>query len=158
MNLRVLLPGIAMFLLASRVEAAELDKTEDGKSANEATYEFVLVEPSGRLRAKGQSFWLKGIKLPRTTICRSSSGRPWGCGTASFVAWSQTFMHGPVVCTRDASRADMRSCSINSQDVAAVLLASGWGVRDKAVSSNNLERAENEGKQEKRGIWSPNPF
>jgi hypothetical protein len=157
MNLGVPLVGIAACLLASRVQAVDLRETVELRSQSEATYEFVLVEPSGRLRAEGHSFWLKGVKLPRTTICRSSSGRPWGCGTASFVAWSHIFRHGPVICSSEISQGNVRSCFIDNKDVAVTLLASGWGIRDAAASNALLERAESLGKEEKRGIWSSDP-
>ena len=116
-------------------------------------YEIVLVEPSGRLRANHQQFWLYGVKLPRSAICRDARGNAWGCGVASFVRWSHLLGHGTSHCVvRDPSRVTW-SCTINNEYAATTLLRKGWATRD-TVSDSELDKAERFGREHGEGIWA----
>jgi endonuclease YncB( thermonuclease family) len=111
------------------------------------------VTDGDTLRLGGQRVRLTGLDAPELDqTCVDAGGKEWPCGTRARQFLADLLKTGEVTCQRsgrDAYRRVLATCMMDSEDIGAKIVATGWAVADFRYGAEEAQ-ARTAG----RGIWT----
>ena len=135
-----------------------LNKVQLAVQPNQA---FTVTAPpamsGSRLNIGGEAVQLYGIDAPDPgQSCRARFGSKYKCGELSREALHEIVGKNELSCeSRGINRRGQKvaTCIVNGEDVAELMVRSGWAVADR-VSSNDYVSVEKEAHDKKVGLWA----